>query len=94
MSCKSSELKSVFHIKMFTFSQGASLSGVRMQRASLEGASLRACNFEDPTGVKSANLEGTVVDEDRKTSLCFSMLPREFSKHIFYYIQALYVLYR
>ncbi len=43
---------------MFVFVQGASLSGVRMQRANLEGASLMACNFEDPTGVKSANLEG------------------------------------
>lgn len=30
-----------------------------MRRANLEGASLMACNFEDPTGVKSANLEGT-----------------------------------
>lgn len=29
-----------------------------MRRANLEGASLMACNFEDPTGVKSANLEG------------------------------------
>ncbi|CAB3988892.1 BTB POZ domain-containing KCTD9 [Paramuricea clavata] len=37
---------------------GASLSGVRMQRANLEGASLMACNFEDPSGVRSANLEG------------------------------------
>lgn len=46
----------IYHI--FLSSQGASLSGVRMQRANLEGASLMACNFEDPTGVKSANLEG------------------------------------
>jgi uncharacterized protein YjbI with pentapeptide repeats len=34
-----------------------------MQRANLEGASLMACNFEDPTGVKSANLEGNKVKE-------------------------------
>ena len=38
-------------------SKEASLGGVKMPRANLEGASLVKCNFEDPTCHK-ANLEG------------------------------------
>ena len=37
--------------------QGAILSCTRLQRAHMEGASLRGCNFEDPTGTR-AHLEG------------------------------------
>jgi uncharacterized protein YjbI with pentapeptide repeats len=33
------------------------LGNTRFQRANLEGASLRGCNFEDPSGVQ-AHLEG------------------------------------
>uniref|UniRef100_A0A8C4X2R4 BTB/POZ domain-containing protein KCTD9 n=1 Tax=Erpetoichthys calabaricus TaxID=27687 RepID=A0A8C4X2R4_ERPCA len=37
--------------------QGANLQGVKMLCSNAEGASLRGCNFEDPSGLK-ANLEG------------------------------------
>ncbi|XP_020627596.1 BTB/POZ domain-containing protein KCTD9-like [Orbicella faveolata] len=37
--------------------KGAILSCTRLQRAQMEGASLRGCNFEDPAGTR-ANLEG------------------------------------
>ncbi|XP_059819667.1 BTB/POZ domain-containing protein KCTD9 isoform X4 [Hypanus sabinus] len=36
---------------------GANLQGVKMLCSNAEGASLRGCNFEDPSGLK-ANLEG------------------------------------
>nr|XP_033806356.1 BTB/POZ domain-containing protein KCTD9 isoform X3 [Geotrypetes seraphini] len=37
--------------------QGANLQGVKMLCSNAEGASLKGCNFEDPSGLK-ANLEG------------------------------------
>uniref|UniRef100_A0A3P9MUE0 BTB/POZ domain-containing protein KCTD9 n=1 Tax=Poecilia reticulata TaxID=8081 RepID=A0A3P9MUE0_POERE len=37
--------------------QGANLQGVKMLCCNAEGASLKGCNFEDPSGLK-ANLEG------------------------------------
>lgn len=37
--------------------EGAQLLGVKMLCANLEGANLRACNFEDPAGTR-ANMEG------------------------------------
>lgn len=37
--------------------KGANLQGVKMLCTNAEGASLRGCNFEDPSGLK-ANLEG------------------------------------
>lgn len=37
--------------------KGANLQGVKMLCCSAEGASLKGCNFEDPSGLK-ANLEG------------------------------------
>ena len=37
--------------------QGANLQGVNMVRAECEQASMRGCNFDDPSG-KSANMEG------------------------------------
>lgn len=40
--------------------QGANLQGVKMLCSNAEGASLKGCNFEDPSGLK-ANLEGTHV---------------------------------
>ncbi|MGH0149347.1 UNVERIFIED_CONTAM: hypothetical protein FKN15_015113, partial [Acipenser sinensis] len=40
--------------------QGANLQGVKMLCSNAEGASLRGCNFEDPSGLK-ANLEGEPV---------------------------------
>lgn len=39
------------------FLKGAILSCTRLQRAHMEGTSLRSCNFEDPAGTR-ANLEG------------------------------------
>ena len=60
----------IWHLDTKSFLQGASLSGVRMQRANLEGASLMACNFEDPTGVKSANLEGNQVEKQIDRQFC------------------------
>lgn len=44
--------------------QGANLQGVKMLCSNAEGASLKGCNFEDPSGLK-ANLEG-------KTAACRS----------------------
>lgn len=40
--------------------KGANLQGVKMLCTNAEGASLRGCNFEDPSGLK-ANLEGKAV---------------------------------
>ena len=40
--------------------KGAILSCTRLQRAHMEGASLRGCNFEDPAGTR-ANLEGMKI---------------------------------
>lgn len=40
--------------------KGANLQGVKMLCTHAEGASLRGCNFEDPSGLK-ANLEGRSV---------------------------------
>lgn len=40
--------------------QGANLQGVKMLCSNAEGASLRGCNFEDPSGLK-ANLEGIYI---------------------------------
>lgn len=37
--------------------EGAQLLGVKMLCANLEGAILRGCNFEDPSGSR-ANMEG------------------------------------
>lgn len=37
--------------------QGANLQGVKMLCTNAEGATLKGCNFEDPSGLK-ANLEG------------------------------------
>lgn len=37
--------------------KGANLQGVKMLCSNAEGASLKGCNFEDPSGLK-ANLEG------------------------------------
>lgn len=39
------------------FVKGANLQGVKMLCTNAEGASLKGCNFEDPSGLK-ANLEG------------------------------------
>lgn len=39
--------------------QGANLQGVKMLCSNAEGASLKGCNFEDPSGLK-ANLEGNL----------------------------------
>ena len=43
--------------------KGAILSCTRLQRAHMEGASLRGCNFEDPAGTR-ANLEGMKIAGD------------------------------
>ena len=53
------EFLSLFYqFMLFIFvSQGAILTCARLQRAHMEGASLRGCNFEDPTGTR-AHLEG------------------------------------
>ena len=40
--------------------QCANLQGVKMLCSNAEGASLKQCNFEDPSGLK-ANLEGEVL---------------------------------
>ena len=45
------------NISFLSVTQGAILSCTRLQRAHLEGASLRGCNFEDPAGTR-AHLEG------------------------------------
>lgn len=42
---------------MFYLYQCANLQGVKMLCSNAEGASLKGCNFEDPSGLK-ANLEG------------------------------------
>lgn len=42
----------------FDVLKGANLQGVKMLCTNAEGASLKGCNFEDPSGLK-ANLEGT-----------------------------------
>lgn len=42
---------------MFGLFKGANLQGVKMLCSNAEGASLKGCNFEDPSGLK-ANLEG------------------------------------
>lgn len=39
--------------------KGANLQGVKMLCSNAEGASLKGCNFEDPSGLK-ANLEGNL----------------------------------
>lgn len=45
----------------FSFScQCANLQGVKMLCSNAEGASLKLCNFEDPSGLK-ANLEGELL---------------------------------
>lgn len=51
--CPSPRLNFVFCF----VTQGAILTCTRLQRAHMEGASLRGCNFEDPTGTR-AHLEG------------------------------------
>lgn len=46
---------------LFSFScQCANLQGVKMLCSNAEGASLKLCNFEDPSGLK-ANLEGEIL---------------------------------
>lgn len=45
-----------FHLCV-DFFKGANLQGVKMLCSNAEGASLKGCNFEDPSGLK-ANLEG------------------------------------
>lgn len=40
--------------------QCANLQGVKMLCSNAEGASLKLCNFEDPSGLK-ANLEGELL---------------------------------
>lgn len=46
--------------------KGANLQGVKMLCCNAEGASLKGCNFEDPSGLK-ANLEGTFVTTSHQT---------------------------
>lgn len=46
--------------------KGANLQGVKMLCTNAEGASLRGCNFEDPSGLK-ANLEGKPVAPPRRS---------------------------
>lgn len=55
---------SIVHLRTLTvsdchtsLSQCANLQGVKMLCSNAEGASLKGCNFEDPSGLK-ANLEG------------------------------------
>ena len=61
-----------------------------MQRANLEGASLMACNFEDPTGVKSANLEGDLVEKQIRPSVFLSISIR--TTHCFLFNLLLFFL--
>lgn len=48
--------------------KGANLQGVKMLCSNAEGASLKGCNFEDPSGLK-ANLEGNLPQFLSKESL-------------------------
>jgi len=40
--------------------QGANMMAVKLVCAQLEGASMKGCNFEDPSGSR-ANMEGNIL---------------------------------
>ncbi|XP_027526841.1 BTB/POZ domain-containing protein KCTD9-like [Neopelma chrysocephalum] len=53
--------------------QCANLPGVKMLRSNAEGASLKGCNSEDPSGLKAhlegANLKGVAMEGSQMTGI-------------------------